>query len=286
MENQCGYEYQRHPKSVKRDVLDCSSPMVMSGPGSGRARAELGSIVIRMVNIGLRQSITKRIDETVEGRSGDENDNPGARSDQGGVAGGDQKPQNVVDLGYKRAKRNTKARVRRVLPAPESGSFLMEELGLLKRARKKRNKRIGMPIDGDVNATSGDGYHEAKDSLLLDGAQQVGNWRGVLENAERRKLARLMRLQQLMQEEEWESRAEGWEKGEERGQKMGLGSNKGRGHLEDDRDLREQMLKDIEHARFRRKRELILLQLRQNIANRKIIHPSYGELVFFEHEFR
>ena len=51
-------------------------------------------------------------------------------------------------------------------------------------------------------------------------------------------------------------------------------------------EVRAKLLADIDAARRRAKRAAVLEKLRSGISGRKVIRPSYGELCFFEHEFK
>ncbi|GMH42847.1 hypothetical protein BSKO_10766 [Bryopsis sp. KO-2023] len=50
--------------------------------------------------------------------------------------------------------------------------------------------------------------------------------------------------------------------------------------------VRENLLNDIQNARSRSKRETLKTKLRQNLASKKVVEPSYGETLAFHHEFR
>ena len=43
---------------------------------------------------------------------------------------------------------------------------------------------------------------------------------------------------------------------------------------------------DIDSARRRTKRASVLAKLRAGLGARRVIRPAYGELCFFEHEFK
>ena len=51
-------------------------------------------------------------------------------------------------------------------------------------------------------------------------------------------------------------------------------------------EVRAKLLEDIDAARRRAKRSAVLEKLRSGISGRKVIRPSFGELCFFEHEFK
>ena len=54
----------------------------------------------------------------------------------------------------------------------------------------------------------------------------------------------------------------------------------------DEHAVQQKLLEDIESARRRAKRASVLEKLRSGLAAKKTVRPAYGELCFFEHEFK
>lgn len=50
--------------------------------------------------------------------------------------------------------------------------------------------------------------------------------------------------------------------------------------------VRERVLEDVNAARERRKHDVVLAALRRGMSDCRVVRPMYGELCFFEHEFR
>lgn len=52
------------------------------------------------------------------------------------------------------------------------------------------------------------------------------------------------------------------------------------------RRVQKQLLADVSAARSRRKHEFILEQLRKSMVTRRVVRPSFGEVLVYEHEFQ
>lgn len=50
--------------------------------------------------------------------------------------------------------------------------------------------------------------------------------------------------------------------------------------------VREKVFEDVADARDRTKRSVVMTALRRGMASARVLRPMYGELVFFEHEFK
>lgn len=103
--------------------------------------------------------------------------------------------------------------------------------------------------------------------------------RGVLKEQEARKLSRQQRLREIREGKPLAREAE-----EAHGLEAEVAPAPRLEFAES--EVRAKLLADIDAARRRAKRAAVLEKLRSGISGRKVIRPSYGELCFFEHEFK
>eukprot|EP00899_Mesostigma_viride_P003285 jgi/Mesvir1/12958/Mv05971-RA.1 len=161
-----------------------------------------------------------------------------------------------------------KKRVVRVRAALDTNGLIAQQVArvVVSRAPPRVSRReAGAGAEGSSDGGGKEGREGAEgEDAVPDPLPR--NLREKLEQAERRKLARLHRLELLKH-------------GRVRGE--GVDSEQ-----DIDRQVREAMLHDVQHLRDRYKQEVISGMLKKSARNTRVIHPCYGELVFFEHPFR
>ena len=111
-----------------------------------------------------------------------------------------------------------------------------------------------------------------------------GGDRAALQEQEARKLSREARLREIRGGDGAGGYHSGGIAGAPRG---GAGATTVVQYPEDEQHaVREKLLGDIDAARRRAKRAAVLKKLRAGLASRRTVRPAYGELCFFEHEFK